>query len=506
MRPLRKQRHRGQQFLDFVRRMAVTEHRKAEGGLGDEDIARNQFERRAGGVGRVLVVAGGDDAGVLAGDRDLRRAQYMACGVKFDGDVAESYRFAIGDGLRSAGEIIAVAQPHHVEGLLRGQHRAMARPGMVGMAVGDHGALDRPYRIDVEAPRFAAQSGGNGHQDVLRTHLGYIIRYEIHSSLAASPPLSPGIGSDVPARLFLSSGDLVADRRFDFARDLQLKGDLVAAADLLLQATELAPGFASAWFTLGKIREQLGESEAAIAAFRKAQVADPDDRHGASLRLILLGAEPVSSMPPAYVRALFDQYAPKFEAALVDDLGYRGPALLFKAVLSARAAIRKPALFKRAIDLGCGTGLAATAFAAQVDEFTGIDLSPRMIERARATGLYAQVEVAEMVESMRGKPDASADLILAADAMIYLSDLAPLLGEAKRVLVAGGLLAFTVETHSGESVILGEGLRYVHSTGYVRAAIEACGLALSRCEDLSARHENNAPVPGLVVVATKTCV
>jgi predicted TPR repeat methyltransferase len=70
------------------------------------------------------------------------------------------------------------------------------------------------------------------------------------------------------------------------------------------------------------------------------------------------------------------------------------------------------------------------------------------------------------------------------------------------VLVAGGL-AFTVETHSGESVILGEGLRYAHSAGYVRAAIEACGLALSRCEDLSARHEDNAPVPGLVVIATK---
>ena len=47
----------------------------------------------------------------------------------------------------------------------------------------------------------------------------------------------------MPARLFLSSGDLMADRRFDFARDLQLKGDLPAAADLLLQAIELAPNF-----------------------------------------------------------------------------------------------------------------------------------------------------------------------------------------------------------------------------------------------------------------------
>jgi predicted TPR repeat methyltransferase len=206
-------------------------------------------------------------------------------------------------------------------------------------------------------------------------------------------------------------------------------------------------------------------------------------------------------MPQAYVRALFDQYAPKFETALVDDLGYRGPALLFRAVLSARAAIHKPAFFKRAIDLGCGTGLAATAFAKEVDEFIGIDLSPRMIERARLTGLYAELEVTEMVQGLRGRRDASADLILAADAMVYVADLAPVLAEARRVLVSGGLLAFTVETHGGDGVILGEGLRYAHGAGYVRRSIEAAGLTLSRLEDLSARNEDNAPVPGLVVVA-----
>ena len=307
----------------------------------------------------------------------------------------------------------------------------------------------------------------------------------------------------MPARLFLSSGDLMADRRYDFARDLQLKGDLVAAADLLLQATELAPGFASAWFTLGEIREQLGETEAAISAFRKARAADPEDRHGASLHLMRLGAEKLSDMPQAYVRALFDQYAPKFESALVDDLFYRGPALLFKAVLASRAAVRKPAFFRRAIDLGCGTGLAATAFAKEVDHFIGIDLAPRMIEKARSTGLYAELEVADMLQGLRGKLDASANLVLAADAMVYVADLGPVLREANRVLAPGGLLAFTVETHDGEGVIIGEGLRYAHAANHVRAAIADAGLSLSRLEQLSARNEDNAPVPGLVVVAAK---
>src|SRR5213082_779729 len=92
----------------------------------------------------------------------------------------------------------------------------------------------------------------------------------------------------MPARLFLSSGDLIADRRYDFARDLQLRGDLPAAADLLLKAIELAPNFASAWFTLGEIREKLGERDAAVEAFRKAREADPLDRHGAAMHLMQL--------------------------------------------------------------------------------------------------------------------------------------------------------------------------------------------------------------------------
>lgn len=308
----------------------------------------------------------------------------------------------------------------------------------------------------------------------------------------------------MPARLFLSSGDLMADRRFEFARDLQLKGDLPAAADLLMQAIELAPDFTSAWFTLADIREQLGEHDAAVAAFQNARASDANDRHGAGLRLMRLGAEPVSGMPQAYVQTLFDQYAPRFESSLVDELGYRGPKLLFHAVLSVRAAARRPALFKRAIDLGCGTGLAAAAFARNVDQFIGVDLSPRMIERARATGLYVELEVADMLQGLRAQADASAHLMLAADAMVYVADIAPVLKEAARVLVPGGLIAFTTETHDGEDVIIGEGLRYAHAAAHVRAEVETAGLKLVLLEDRSARNEDNTPVPGLVAVAAKT--
>jgi len=308
----------------------------------------------------------------------------------------------------------------------------------------------------------------------------------------------------MPARLFLSSGDLIADRRFEFARDLQLGGDLPAAAELLEQAIELAPNFATAWFTLGQIRQELGENDKAIAAFRRAREADPQDRHGAAVWLMRLGAEELSVMPRGYVQALFDQYAPRFEDALLGDLDYRAPQLLFKAVVALRAGQKKPAFFKRAIDLGCGTGLGATEFARQVDHFIGIDLSPGMIEQARATGLYEALEVDDIVSGLAGKAEASADLVLAADAFCYVPELTPVLIEVTRVLAPGGLIAFTVETHDGEAVVIGGGLRYAHAAEYIRKTIAAVGLTLAHLEQASPRTEDNEPVRGLVVVASKT--
>jgi predicted TPR repeat methyltransferase len=108
------------------------------------------------------------------------------------------------------------------------------------------------------------------------------------------------------------------------------------------------------------------------------------------------------------------------------------------------------------------------------------------------------------VQGLAARPEASADLILAADAVIYLHDLAPLMREVKRVLVPGGLFAFTAETCNGEGVVLGAGLRYAHSATYVKEAVASAGLTLSRLDELSARNEDNTPVPGLVVVATKS--
>lgn len=300
----------------------------------------------------------------------------------------------------------------------------------------------------------------------------------------------------------MSSGDLIADRRFDFARDLQLRGELEAAAELMEQAVELAPRFASGWFALGDMREELGQNERAIEAYRQAVAADAEDRHGARLRLIRLGAEPLGEMSAAYVRSLFDQYAPKFDSALRGELRYRGPEILLQAVYAERGRAGKPVRFSRALDLGCGTGLAGEAFAGVVGSIAGVDLSPGMIAQAKARNLYARLEIGDMLAALQAEPAANLDLVLAADALVYVGDLGPLVAEVARVLAPGGLFAFTVEScETGYG--LGTGLRYTHSASYLGAVAEAAGLRLAELRPASTRIDAGVPVPGLVGIAER---
>ncbi len=306
-----------------------------------------------------------------------------------------------------------------------------------------------------------------------------------------------------PSIGFLSSGDLLADRRFEWARDCAAKGDLAGAADLLTQALERAPGYVAAWFVLGEVREKLGDRAGSVAAFRKAHAADPDDRHGASLHLIRLGAATPQSngMPSAYVRALFDGYAPKFDRALTQGLGYDAPALLRDAVRSVRTG-----RIGSMLDLGCGTGLAGAVFRPLVDWLVGVDLSAGMLAQARGKGLYDRLAEAEVVQFLHDeRPGGSPyHLIVAADVFVYLDDLRAVLRAAADVLAPQGLIAFTAETHDGDGVLLRDTLRYAHGAAHVSAAVAEAGLAAIRLESASTRTEKKQPVPGLLVLAEKS--
>jgi predicted TPR repeat methyltransferase len=304
--------------------------------------------------------------------------------------------------------------------------------------------------------------------------------------------------------LSASSGDLIADRRYQWALDLAARGDPAGAADILAQTVALAPAFAAAWTALGALRGQLGDRSGAIAAFGAARACDPDDYHGARLQLARLGAgDATPRMTDAYVRRLFDQYAARYDAALTEQLAYRGPELLWYAVNAVMAGAGRPMRFASVLDLGCGTGLCAAAFRQHADQLIGVDLSPAMIAQAAAKSVYDRLAVGDieafLVDEAAGP--AKYHLVLAADVFLYLNDLVPIVAAIASVLAPAGVVAFTVERNPGNGVKLLPTLRYAHAEAYLRQTLEAAGLAVAHLAEGSVRTEKGVPVDSLVVVA-----
>ncbi|MBZ4023767.1 hypothetical protein CKO11_15040 [Rhodobacter sp. TJ_12] len=289
-----------------------------------------------------------------------------------------------------------------------------------------------------------------------------------------------------------SSGDLVADRRAEYAEGLLASGDAVAAADLYTQALALAPSWAAGWFRLGEIRAEHGLPKAA-QAFAEALRLDPADQMGAALRLQLLQARPeAETMPSAFVETLFDQYAPRFDHALVDTLAYRAPQLL-SAQITGRSG--------RALDLGCGTGLMGAQLRPVCDWLEGWDISAQMLHEAEAKGLYDALSKCDL--SDLPAPAQQWDLITAADVFAYLGALEQIVSWGALALAPGGQFAFTTEAHDGpEPLILRESCRYAHAEAYLRDLLVQAGFAaqISRAE---LRQDRGQPIIGFVVHAVR---
>ncbi len=313
----------------------------------------------------------------------------------------------------------------------------------------------------------------------------------------------------------LSSGDLVADRRLEMARDYAAAGETIAAAELTEQALELAPEWAAGWFALGEFREAAAErAEAdgdaerragAIAAYREAARLDPDDRCGAALRLARLGAAPVPDAPPAaHVRDLFDGYADRYEASLVSALGYRGPALI-ERMLDAHAPGRR---FAHALDLGCGTGLLAPVIRRRVDRLDGVDLAPAMIAKARGGGLYDTLEVADVTAAMDARTPASLDLVTAGDVFCYLGDLTPVFTAAARVTSGGAVVVFTTEAvgeeEVGGEVVLRDSLRWAHRRSHLERVAAATGFVVVAIDKETLRRDRGRDIVGHAALFTRS--
>lgn len=245
----------------------------------------------------------------------------------------------------------------------------------------------------------------------------------------------------------------------------------------------------------------LGRREEALDVYRDWLEREPNHpvpRH----MLASCGGDTVPARADdAYVREIFDGFADSFDEQLLNNLGYRAPQVLMEH-LSGMLDQRAPCL--DVLDAGCGTGLCAPLVRPYARRLHGVDLSGKMIDKARERGGYDALDVAELSEFLRTGRDCW-DLVLSADTLIYFGDLGEVLLAAHASLKRGGILAFTLEELDGEEnrVELNPSGRYQHSRRHVQHALDAAGFVDVQITSQPLRRELGRPVSGWVVLARR---
>ena len=293
----------------------------------------------------------------------------------------------------------------------------------------------------------------------------------------------------------LSADAGVVDAWLGRGRALERLGRHGDALASFQRVVALDPSRADAWSGYGTLARELGRLDDAAHAFREAlrHGADPG-LHEYYLASVVEGAPPPSAPPREYVQTLFDEYADEFETHLVSVLHYRGHLQLIEGLA---ALARGP--YRSALDIGCGTGLCGPLLRPMAERLVGIDLAPKMIEKATALGVYDVLEAADVVDYLR-RGESRFDLIVASDVLIYIGDPAPLFA-AVRAAMDRGVFCFSVEALADDDsdFRLQASLRYAHSEAYLQRLAAEHGFTLLVARPGAVRQDQRRPIAGLFV-------
>jgi predicted TPR repeat methyltransferase len=234
-----------------------------------------------------------------------------------------------------------------------------------------------------------------------------------------------------------------------------------------------------------------GPKEAAIRIGESIVQGAPNDPI-ISYHLDALHGRKHARAPNHYLTACFHNFAPTFDHHLVDVLQYRIPEQAFPLLVETGAA------FTRILDLGCGTGLAASHLCKFGGELVGVDISRRMLEKARDRRLYSRLIDDEAVSYLT-KSAEQFDLMTAFDVVIYFGDLMPLFAAAASRLEPGGIFAFSYETGEDDDYKLLASGRFAHDARHVEKVYREHFTHVASLSTM-VRLEGSRPVAGQIIL------
>ena len=282
-----------------------------------------------------------------------------------------------------------------------------------------------------------------------------------------------------------------ADAHYNLANTYEEVGRMNDALVSYQKAIAVKPDLAKAHNNLGNIYYALGKKEKAAELYQRAVELDPasfSSRH----MLNSIRGTPTETTPIQYVESLFDKAAGSFENQLVDKLKYNAPNDLKTHLIQLAG---KNYRFRRAVDLGCGTGLSGQAFRPLSDRLAGVDISSKMVAEAKRKEIYDALSVGEILNFLNQSSE-TYDLFLATDVMVYFGNLAAFFSTVKSRAMQGSYFLFSTEGCEGENYSLRQTGRFAHSKDYIQNLAEEFQFVVASCQPTTIRMENDQPISG----------
>jgi predicted TPR repeat methyltransferase len=267
------------------------------------------------------------------------------------------------------------------------------------------------------------------------------------------------------------------------------------------QALAYNPDNIDTHYSLGVLSGELGERDAAARHLRRCLAGDPQDSRGAGILLAHLGmGEAPERTPEAQLLCLYDVRSRFWDR----ETSYFAPQLVADGLRR-----HAPHTGMDILDIGCGTGLVGAAVRDLAGRLDGVDISPAMLEKAKAKTVYDGLFQADLTSFMAGRANGY-DAVLGAATLIHLGDLQALFRAAASCLRAGGLFVFTLFPHEAAmgkdyavaaSTRLAQSGCFRHSIAYVQRLAAQTGFSVAELEEAVHEHDqDDQPVAGLLVV------
>ncbi len=279
---------------------------------------------------------------------------------------------------------------------------------------------------------------------------------------------------------------------YNLAVILEKTGDYAESAGLYFNALSLGCSFPDLdWRIADTLTALYAQDKKQARRFADGwQKNFPDNPVARHTYAALSGKGDTSSLSE-YTRRLYDSFAPEYDTKMTE---------LASTALQTALAFLPDKHYQSVLDLACGTGLLGVQASFSFDTLTGVDISGKMLDKARETARYTRLVEQDIVAFLEHDKQ-TYDLLLAIEVVGYLPTVQPLFQQIASHLSRNGVFVFSVETADKTGLSLNG--RFLYSAADIDKALSAANLTVLKRDKTALRREGQGVAKGEVILVRK---